>query len=100
MALDVDGLCPLLQVFDMPTSVKFYREVLGFELVGNSPIVHSPQGDYFHWAMLRRGSNTLMLNTAYDEGERPPAPDPRSEEHTSELQSQSNLVCRLLLEKK
>src|SRR5205085_3383425 len=28
------------------------------------------------------------------------AEDPRSEEHTSELQSQSNLVCRLLLEKK
>src|SRR3989475_7045282 len=27
-------------------------------------------------------------------------PDARSEEHTSELQSQSNLVCRLLLEKK
>src|SRR2546427_4551598 len=26
--------------------------------------------------------------------------DLRSEEHTSELQSQSNLVCRLLLEKK
>src|SRR2546430_10221992 len=39
---------------------------------------------------------------------RRPAPEPpecradgtRSEEHTSELQSQSNLVCRLLLEKK
>src|SRR5688572_31870861 len=34
---------------------------------------------------------------------RPPARDRlgmRSEEHTSELQSQSNLVCRLLLEKK
>src|SRR5688572_32629143 len=36
----------------------------------------------------------------------PPVPRPlniragRSEEHTSELQSQSNLVCRLLLEKK
>src|SRR5436190_9383833 len=36
----------------------------------------------------------------------PPAPDPglsrrtRSEEHTSELQSHSDLVCRLLLEKK
>src|SRR2546430_12536045 len=34
----------------------------------------------------------------------PPSPPPpvpeRSEEHTSELQSQSNLVCRLLLEKK
>src|SRR6266478_10192753 len=32
---------------------------------------------------------------------RPRRPAPvRSEEHTSELQSQSNLVCRLLLEKK
>src|SRR5688572_32246831 len=32
----------------------------------------------------------------------PPTPSSstRSEEHTSELQSQSNLVCRLLLEKK
>src|SRR2546430_13275893 len=33
-------------------------------------------------------------------GHRVGAPDSRSEEHTSELQSQSNLVCRLLLEKK
>src|SRR5688572_32577173 len=30
----------------------------------------------------------------------PQEPRLRSEEHTSELQSQSNLVCRLLLEKK
>src|SRR2546427_2648224 len=29
-----------------------------------------------------------------------PSDGSRSEEHTSELQSQSNLVCRLLLEKK
>src|SRR5438132_7792345 len=31
---------------------------------------------------------------------RPLYPPPRSEEHTSELQSHSDLVCRLLLEKK
>src|SRR5256886_12532760 len=31
---------------------------------------------------------------------RPLGAERRSEEHTSELQSQSNLVCRLLLEKK
>src|SRR2546430_11427244 len=31
---------------------------------------------------------------------RAPSEGERSEEHTSELQSQSNLVCRLLLEKK
>src|SRR3712207_7728082 len=30
----------------------------------------------------------------------PPGPAPRSEEHTSELQSRQYLVCRLLLEKK
>src|SRR2546430_11487612 len=35
----------------------------------------------------RRGPIVLSINV-------------RSEEHTSELQSQSNLVCRLLLEKK
>src|SRR5207237_7466145 len=32
--------------------------------------------------------------------DRLPSPRPRSEEHTSELQSHLNLVCRLLLEKK
>src|SRR2546430_12759661 len=32
--------------------------------------------------------------------QKPTINSPRSEEHTSELQSQSNLVCRLLLEKK
>src|SRR5690242_21297730 len=32
--------------------------------------------------------------------QRDPGPEPRSEEHTSELQSHVNLVCRLLLEKK
>src|SRR2546430_13337030 len=38
------------------------------------------------------GRNFLQLNLL--------VPGTRSEEHTSELQSQSNLVCRLLLEKK
>src|SRR2546427_9046465 len=33
-------------------------------------------------------------------GLKDPSRRQRSEEHTSELQSQSNLVCRLLLEKK
>src|SRR2546430_12217151 len=37
----------------------------------------------------------LLLNEPIDTEQ-----DFRSEEHTSELQSQSNLVCRLLLEKK
>src|SRR2546430_11894211 len=41
------------------------------------------------------GVTTLELcHVVFETGEE------RSEEHTSELQSQSNLVCRLLLEKK
>src|SRR2546430_8532930 len=39
----------------------------------------------------------LLVALPCNENARVPA---RSEEHTSELQSQSNLVCRLLLEKK
>src|SRR5690606_41353621 len=46
-----------------------------------------------------------QLGAALDAAEGGAAPDPagdqlRSEEHTSELQSRENLVCRLLLEKK
>src|SRR2546430_3002034 len=50
------------------------------------------EGSYIRRCTVRRG---FQFNTdALDMGEY------RSEEHTSELQSQSNLVCRLLLEKK
>lgn len=63
MPIDFDGLCPPLKVFDMRTSVKFYCEVLGFELTGNSPIMHGRDGNYFHWCMFRRGGITIMLNT-------------------------------------
>lgn len=37
MAVEVRGVCPLLQVYDMPTSVRFYRDTLGFEVVATSP---------------------------------------------------------------
>src|SRR5438270_13099662 len=51
-----------------------------------------------------RGSGVWLeitpSTTAASETVRPCGPTTRSEEHTSELQSQSNLVCRLLLEKK
>src|SRR2546430_4259282 len=40
------------------------------------------------------------FDSAWSASLRPSAFRARSEEHTSELQSQSNLVCRLLLEKK
>src|SRR2546430_9660887 len=46
------------------------------------------------------GARRSSAMTAPASNEVLPPPSKRSEEHTSELQSQSNLVCRLLLEKK
>src|SRR5256885_3979154 len=46
--------------------------------------------------LIRRNLESLGINT----GVTVLAVDARSEEHTSELQSPCNLVCRLLLEKK
>jgi len=71
MPIKVEGSAPLIQVFDMPTSVAFYRDVLGFTVVSQS----SP-GDDFDWGLLRLDDATLMLNTAYEKEYRPPAPDP------------------------
>lgn len=77
MAIDIQGLCPLVQVFDMPTSLRFYRDLLGFELVQRSQ-----DSDECGWAWLRKNGAELMLNTAYDEGERPAVPDaPRTRAH-------------------
>ena len=68
MAIDMRGLCPLLPVFDMDISLHFYCDLLGFEIVEKAE-----QGG---WAWLRLHDAELMLNTAYDEGERPSQPDP------------------------
>jgi len=70
MAIEVRGLSPLMEVFDMPTSLAFYRDKLGFRVTGDSG-----QGDESGWVMLELGNATIMLNTAYDDGERPDAPD-------------------------
>src|SRR2546430_11319435 len=53
-------------------------------------LVHAPDGDADHGIALRRHQHAAAAGEDLL----------RSEEHTSELQSQSNLVCRLLLEKK
>src|SRR5215472_4962848 len=76
MSLDVRGLCPLLGVYDMPTSIAFYRDKLGFEIVSTSPALGGK--DCFHWVWLRLGGAAdIMLNTAYEfDEERPVPPDP------------------------
>src|SRR5438270_5405261 len=72
-----------------------------------------PRSTLFPYTTLFRSPSSSLLcargflsaNRRAASTELQPEPQPhlrqtRSEEHTSELQSQSNLVCRLLLEKK
>src|SRR5438270_6696643 len=71
-----------------------------------------PRSTLFPYTTLFRSENAQpctgrrrqLVDRVQERGERLARPrrrlDERSEEHTSELQSQSNLVCRLLLEKK
>src|SRR5260370_32848052 len=49
----------------------------------------------WEWQTRRRRDDLQLIRLELEE-----RPDARSEEHTSELQSHLNLVCRLLLEKK
>src|SRR2546430_11462241 len=54
------------------------------------------QGETSHRRLRPLGQQSLVESVERSSGDA----GHRSEEHTSELQSQSNLVCRLLLEKK
>src|SRR2546426_3060822 len=64
-----------------------------------------PRSTLFPYTTLFRSQAPLAPLELRDPGGEPPAQHEafvleRSEEHTSELQSPCNLVCRLLLEKK
>src|SRR5690606_40829393 len=62
---------------------------------GRAGTHHVESGDAVHFVCLPPVL-VICLNCARRDG----LPLRRSEEHTSELQSRENLVCRLLLEKK
>jgi glyoxylase I family protein len=83
MAFEIRGVTTLLQVYDMPTSIRFYRDQLGFEVVTTSPAMGV---DKFHWAMLRLWDAQLMLNTAYEsDDERPKVPDAARVAHHEDI---------------
>lgn len=74
MAIEVNGVAPLLQVFDMPRSIRFYRDILGFTVTGRSR-AQTSNPDEVGWVMLQLSNATVMLNTAYDPEDVPSAPD-------------------------
>src|SRR5688572_32261993 len=81
---------PRSTLFPYTTLFRSCGKELAFLVIHPSSNFH---GHYLAGPLESRGCALLALNTRY-------AGNDRSEEHTSELQSQSNLVCRLLLEKK
>src|SRR5438046_10079569 len=66
------------------------------DAVGTSRLGYAESTDGIHFT--RRSEPALSPEADYEKDGG--VEDPRSEEHTSELQSLTNLVCRLLLEKK
>ena len=70
MNLIIKGMTPLIQVYDMPASIHFYRDILGFKL-----LQASANTDDCDWCLLELDSIQLMLNTAYEKEYRPSGPD-------------------------
>jgi catechol 2,3-dioxygenase-like lactoylglutathione lyase family enzyme len=74
MGIGVRGLVPLLQVFHMPTAIRFYRDALGFEVTQKSAAL-SDDTDDVNWVMLQLNDAVVMLNTAYEPEYKPVEPD-------------------------
>ena len=65
------GLTPLIGVWDMPSALAFYRDLLGFSVVFASPEVETAEGRFSHYMWLKFGGAEIMLHTQYDSNERP-----------------------------
>src|SRR3989475_8942977 len=77
-----------------------FRSVAGGHVLPNSTPNAPDTSCLVYDQRFQQISNTLFANVATCAAGNAGTICTRSEEHTSELQSQSNLVCRLLLEKK
>src|SRR5438270_12062979 len=94
-------VCDVVVMHGQQLSIDSQRcllhHLLFFFIVVRAP----PKSTLFPYTTLFRSGerNCMWSSESYDPTDSPRV-SPRSEEHTSELQSQSNLVCRLLLEKK
>src|SRR2546430_13695570 len=87
----------LLFFFKDPAATEIYTLSLHDALPISVRARHAPDRERFPGRALGQGA---LVGTVPRPGIAPGAGGERSEEHTSELQSQSNLVCRLLLENK
>jgi glyoxylase I family protein len=81
--IDMLAMAPCIEVFDMPASLAFYRDVLGFKIVEAARAERSDwvraetriTDDRYDFCRLRLKGMELMLNTAYEAHARPAQPD-------------------------
>src|SRR5688572_9344011 len=115
---------PVLRIFDYAKAKEFYIDWLDFtidwehQFENDGPLYMQVSREHItlhlseHYGDASPGAKVFiefrniseyhhyLTNKKYKFNKPGLEKAPRSEEHTSELQSQSNLVCRLLLEKK
>lgn len=72
MDVDIKGMAPLLQVYDMPATLAFYRDILGFAIVESDGPPETADWIWMNWHGVH-----LMFNTAYERAHRPSMPDAR-----------------------
>src|SRR5690606_40972792 len=80
-------------------AVGWMSSAIRLGLAGGTALA-GPLGGHFAVPLMAAALCALLLSARTATAPRPPRLRCRSEEHTSELQSRENLVCRLLLEKK
>src|SRR2546426_8000049 len=87
---------------DLDTAAQEIRDTTRADVLAFAGDLDRPETirDLVAAAVGRFGRLDILVNNRWPVPTPPPRSSGRSEEHTSELQSPCNLVCRLLLEKK
>jgi glyoxylase I family protein len=77
IALEFRRLTLLIETYHMPASLRYYRDLLGFELMCTSPALGRPHR--FPLALLRLGGGEFVLNSACEfDRQRPARPIPHA----------------------
>jgi len=73
MPIQATSAVALFQVYDMRKSVAWYCDTLGFDLLQK----HEPDG-HLYWALLKLGDAKVMLNSRFEDDQRPAQPPPQT----------------------
>src|SRR5689334_23529641 len=93
-------LFPYTTLFRSADALSMADNIMTFRhVIKEVAIAHGAHATFMPKPFRHQPGSGMHTHLSLFEGDRNAFHDPRSEEHTSELQSQFHLVCRLLLEK-